>query len=278
VISIRDNVDRKDVVEGKKYLKLFHRIYNDNLQPSRLGEYDNLLKLFSDHGFISLPIIAFYDVLKTKSLNANEKYLILRHDIDSDTEMAQQLFDIERKYGARSSFYFRLSTLRFDLMKEINRFGSEASYHFEEVATYCKKHHIKERSKVIQELPNIKEMFSSNFQMIESKLETKLRSVCSHGDFANRKLKYLNWELTKDYALRERLGIEVETYDKILMDNFDIYISDEPYPTLWGPANPVEFVNSCNTVCIMTHPRNWGRNIVTNIKLNLTRVVEGFFW
>lgn len=265
-------------MDEKSCLNIFHRIYNDNFQPSRLGEYANVLKSFSDHGFTCLSIIDFYDIIKSGTLNATDKYLILRHDIDSDTETARQLFNIERQYDARSSFYFRLSTLDFDLMSEINRFGSEASYHFEEVATYCKKHHIKEQGKLIQELPNIKEMFSSNFQMVENKLGMKLRSVCSHGDFANRKLQYLNWELTKDYALRERLGIEVETYDQILMDNFDIYISDEPYPTLWGPANPIEFVNSCNSICIMTHPRNWGRNIVTNIKLNLTRVVEEIFW
>jgi len=92
---------------------LLHQIYNDNLLPSRLKEYDNLLKIFLDHNFICLSIIAFYERKQMKSLNSNEKYLILRHDIDSDPEMARQLFNIERKYGVRSSFYFRLSTLSF---------------------------------------------------------------------------------------------------------------------------------------------------------------------
>jgi hypothetical protein len=254
--------------------RIIHRIYNDILLPSRLKEYENLLNIFIENGFISLPIIEFYERIKRNSLNANEKYLILRHDVDSDPEMARQLFNSEKQYGVRSTFYFRLSTLHFDLMEEIYRFGSEASYHFEEVASYCKKHHIKERSKVSQELAVIKEIFLSNYQMIENKLGIKLRSVCSHGDFVNRRLSYNNNEITKDYALRERLGIEVEAYDKMLMDSFDIYVADAPFPFLWHPANPIEFINRCNIVCILTHPRNLGRNILVNIKQNLTRVVE----
>jgi len=114
--------------------------------------------------------------------------------------------------------------------------------------------------------------------MVENKLGTKLRSVASHGDFVNRNLKIINNEITKDDALRERLGIEVEAYDKILMDSFDAYISDRPYPMFWYPANPIEFINNCNIICIMTHPRNWGRSVVSNIKQNLTRVLEEISW
>src|SRR5665647_41148 len=116
--------------------KILHQIYNDNFLPSRLDEYVELLELFLNHGFICLPVITFYEKMINKSLNSNDKYLILRHDIDSDLEMARQLFNIERKYDVRSSFYFRLSTLNFGLMRKIIGFGSEASYHFEEVASY----------------------------------------------------------------------------------------------------------------------------------------------
>ena len=163
-------------------------------------------------------------------------------------------------------------------MQEMVKFGSEASCHFEEVSSYCKKHHIKERGKVFQELSNIREIFSLNFQMVENNFGTKLRSVASHGDFVNRRLKIINNEITRDDALRERLGIEVEAYDKILMDSFDIYISDKGYPMFWHPANPIEFVKNCNIVCILTHPRNLGRSIVSNIKQNITRVMEEISW
>mgnify|MGYP006145381963 CR=1 FL=1 len=63
--------------------------------------------------------------------------LVHRHDIDTDLPTARRMFALEQKHGVRASYYFRLSTLDFGLMRDIERYGSEASYHYEEIATYA---------------------------------------------------------------------------------------------------------------------------------------------
>lgn len=202
----------------------------------------------------------------------------MRHDIDNYIKWANYIHDIEKIYSITSSFYFRLSTIDIPLMKKLIKSGSEASYHFEEIASYCKKHHIKDRDSAINEMEKIRKMFAKNFLSLEARLGTKLRSVASHGDFVNRKLRLYNWEITKDIHLRETLGIEVEAYDDLLKDTSDIYIADRPYPIFWHPVNPLDILDKYNVIYLLTHPRNWGRNIHGNLRENVTRCLEGLHW
>lgn len=63
-----------------------------------------------------------------------------RHDIDTDVGGARAFFEIEKALGIRASYYFRLSTIDRDLMREINSYGSEVGYHYEELATHAKRY------------------------------------------------------------------------------------------------------------------------------------------
>ncbi len=95
-------------------------------------------------------------------------------------------------------------------MKEIENYGSEASYHFEEIATFAKRNCIKSKEKLLKNIEKIKEEFQKNFLYIEKNLDKKLETICSHGDFINRKLGITNNEITKDLSLRKKLGILAE--------------------------------------------------------------------
>jgi len=253
-----------------------NRIYSDYFIPSRLGEYEEIIKQLNKDGYQHITFREYKQLLDSNSLNG--KYFINRHDIDTDVATAKKFFEIEKKYNAKATYYFRLSTLDFDFMKEIEEYGSEASYHFEEIATFAKDNHIKSKEEILNRLEEIKEIFKQNFNMIENKVGVKLQTVCSHGDFVNRKLEVVNNAITKDEALRGELGITCETYDKDLMDSFDIYVSDKPYPTFYTPKSIFKYIGEKNIICMLTHPRQWNTSWFCNTKENLKRLYEGFKW
>ena len=254
-----------------------NRLYSDYFMPSRVNEYEKIIKMLLDNGYEIITVRDYYKKLKTNGLNS-QRYFINRHDIDTDVATAKEFFRIEKKYSVKATYYFRLSTLDIKFMKEIEAYGSEASYHFEEIATYCKEHHIKDREIALKKLAQIKELFKKNFLNIEKKVGKKLESVCSHGDFVNRKLNIVNNEITKDEVLREELGIICETYDKDIMSSFDIYLSDRPYPYFYAPKPIFDFIGKKDIVCMLSHPRHWRSSPMINTIDNLKRVYEGLRW
>ncbi|MFD2270334.1 hypothetical protein ACFS07_02255 [Undibacterium arcticum] len=139
--------------------------------------------------------------------------IVHRHDIDTDVCTAKKIFAIE-KLGIKSSYYFRISTLDFAFMREIEEYGSEASYHYEEIATFAKKHHIRDPAEIMKRMAEVRAEFVNNFTSIERRFGLKMTTVASHGDFANRRLRLSNTEILKDKELRDRCGIVCESYDK----------------------------------------------------------------
>jgi len=252
---------------------IVNRLYSDYLMPSRLDEYATILQTLSDNGYKSISIREYNKLLSSDGLEG--RYFVNRHDIDTDVATAKEFFKIEKKYKAHASYYFRLSTLDFKFMKDIVSYGSEASYHFEEIATFAKSKHIKSKEEILANLDEIKDIFKKNFLMIEKNIGTKLYTVCSHGDFTNRTLELINNEITKDDMLREELGISCEAYDQELMDHLDIYVSDAPYPILYNPRSVFDFIGKKDIICMLSHPRQWKVNWVVNTIDNIKRVYEG---
>ena len=260
-----------------KLTTIKNRIYSDYLMPSRLDEYEKIIYYSLEKGYKHLTLRNYYFLLKSGKIK-NEKYFINRHDIDTDISTAREFFKIEKKYGVRATYYFRLSTLDFDFMQEIEEYGSEASYHFEEIATFAKKHHIKSKKIIFERLDDIKDLFIKNFLMIENKLGKKLETVCSHGDFVNRVLQITNNEITKDLNLREKLGILCETYDDYILSSIDAYVSDTGYPKFYVPNSIFEYIDKVNIIYMLTHPRHWRSNWKVNTIDNIKRIYEGIIW
>ena len=115
------------------------RLYSDFLMPSRLRLYEKLLEEAGDRGYELHSVASFWEVIKEGGPHTHARYLILRHDVDTDVRTARAMFAIEQKRGARASYYFRLSTLDVPFMKSIHQAGSEASYHYEEIAAFGKR-------------------------------------------------------------------------------------------------------------------------------------------
>jgi hypothetical protein len=163
-------------------------------------------------------------------------------------------------------------------MREIEAYGSEASYHYEELASFAKRNKIKDPALVRHRLPEIREAFRKNFHWLEQQLGTKFRTVAGHGDFANRRLKLNNTEILADRQLREDCGIECEAYDRDLLDHFDMYIADRPPPQYYWPTSPLNVIGIHHRICLVTHPRQVETNWKENTKDNLFRFYEAVTW
>lgn len=253
----------------------FNRIYSDYLMSSRLDEYESILSKATDLGYEHLSI---RDVI-TYNGPLPGNIFVHRHDIDTDVQTAKKMFELEKKYNVKASYYFRLSTLDFEFMREIESYGSEASYHFEEIATYAKKFGIKSSASILEYLPSIQDVFCENLHCVEAQLGTKILTVASHGDFANRKLGLVNYELLNDTTLRDKCGLLCESYDDELMSHFDCRISDKPYPVFYYPKSVLDALdNNHHGIYFLTHPRQWHVSYYCNTKENLVRLYEGIKW
>jgi hypothetical protein len=262
-------------MEMGKLKALYNRIYADYLMPSRLNEYEKIITSSISLGYTHITLRDYYTALDNNQLTKKKKYFIHRHDIDTDIRTTKKMFEIEKKHNIQTTYYFRLSTITPNLMHEIEQFGSEASYHFEEIASYCKRNKLTSRKKALDEIEKIKNEFSHNFKKLESDLGYKFETVDSHGDFFNRKLNLINNEITNDYNLRQSLGINCEAYDSNLHDSFDAYISDKPYPKYYSPENIFDVIGKADVICMLTHPRQWETNFWVNTKDNILRFIEG---
>jgi hypothetical protein len=251
---------------------ILHRIYADYLMPSRLHEYEALLVAAKDAGYTQMSIRKFFRGTKAKQV------LVHRHDIDSDLRTARKMFELECRHEVNSSYYFRLSTLDLDFMREIEDAGSEASYHYEEVASFAKQRHLHDPVEVRRHFPAMRDQFAVNVARITKALGRSLSTVASHGDFANRKLGIVNHELLDDASLRKRCGIECETYDQALLSQFDLYISDRKYPVYYKPVSPFHALGRHQRICLLTHPVQWETNWLDNTRCNFRRLSEGMLW
>ncbi len=243
--------------------------------PSRLELYYQLLEESLDRGYEVHSIISFWQVIKKAQLCPDSKYLILRHDVDTDPSTAEAQWEIEQSFNVQSSYYFRFSTLDIPLMQKIAQAGFEVSYHYEEIATVAKERCLKSRKQVEQEMPYIRERFKENLTVLREKSELPMITVASHGDFMNQKLKMPNLEILKDQALRREVGIELEVYDQAMMKHVTSRHSDAPYPRFWQPDNPLEAIRRGEAVVyLLTHPRHWRSNPREYLLVDAKRVWE----
>jgi hypothetical protein len=204
------------------------------------------------------------------------KFLILRHDIDTDPATARAMWEIERPLGIAGSYYFRLGTFDLTLVKDIEEGGGEVGYHYEELATFAKRYRLKTKEEIHKEMPAIRDEFARNLIGLRRLCGLSIRTVASHGDFANRRLNITNCEILADQKLRHRLGIEVEAYDNNIMRFVKSRHSDAPYPRFWNPSSPVlPIISGVDVIHILVHPRQWKSNIRISVIEDSKRFFEG---
>jgi hypothetical protein len=241
--------------------------------PSRLGEYERLLQHLLDANYEFITIEHFAQLVR-KGEPLPELSVILRHDVDSDHQTVAAMHQIEAHLGLVASYYFRLCTADYELMQEIASQGSEASYHFEELATVAKRRALRNTAAAYHYLHEAQELFRDNLSQMRAKTGLAMRVVAAHGDFINRRLKIANHALLVP-ELRNELGIFAEAYDEDLARPITTRVSDCQPPQFWRPTSPDDAIESrCPCIYILVHPNHWRANVRTNLQATAVRVWE----
>lgn len=252
--------------------RVHHRIYLDFILPSRLDDYARVIERAAALKYAFHTVGSFHAAQRDGTLEPN--VLILRCDVDTAPATAKAKFDIVEKAGGRASFFFRLSTLDVDLMRRMEASGSEASYHFEEIATVAKQLGLRTRLEVEQQLPFIEQRFCENLLSVRARTGLAIEVLASHGDWINRRLGIANRRVLTP-AVRRRLGIVVEAYDREAVAGVTSRLVDASYPSLWSPESPSTALERGDpVVSVLTHPRQWGRNIKVHLIDDVRRFGE----
>jgi len=266
----------------------------DLFLSDRRAEYENILKRLRAGGFASLTLRELAS-RRNSSKGIPERWVILRHDIDTDPDYALVWLTLERKYGFTASYYFRQCTANVKLMQHIEQSGSEASYHFEELATIVRRRGQWDGPVTESLIAEARCEFEQNFCALRANTKLPLLSVASHGDFVNRRLGVTNSVILDCVETRQRLGIIAEAYDVEIVDLFDARISDIMGNERWrwsnmasnsgkeGPSSeefrspdPVKLIeHGAMALQILTHPRHWRANIASNLRENCDRLLMG---
>ena len=246
-------------------LKLFRKY----IQNNRIEDYEEIIKEAKDSDY---EIISLRDYIE-KKYDKTKKLLILRHDIDHFSHGTEMMFEIEKKYKVKSSFYFRNSTFEPSLMREIEEYGSEASLHFEPIADFVKANKIKSKSE-LNSFDNWENrclnILKSNIDRYRNLLNISCITIASHGEYENSLVETPNNYLTEDISTYNFLGIKLEAYNKEMIEKVTCYISDVPIEINSGyryGITPIEAIrNKEKFIMFLTHPNHWHYSLLKQLK------------
>lgn len=100
-----------------------------------LKKYTELLQVLKGSGY---QFLTFEQYCLNKDPLPEERFVILRHDVDLKAENALATAKIEHSLGIRASYYFRVveQSNRPEIIKAIADLGHEIGYHYEDLAIY----------------------------------------------------------------------------------------------------------------------------------------------
>ena len=253
-----------------------NRVYGDFVMPSRLAEYGQLLERALGSGYQICSVGGLWRQVLAGGLVPSQRYMVLRHDVDTDPETAEAMWDIDRGLGVETSYFFRLSTLAPALMADIAAGGGEASYHYEEFSFVAKRRRLRSRPEALAALPEARYAFAANIERLRARTGLPMRVVAAHGDFVNRRLGVPNSIVLADAAFRTQVGVDLEAYDEPYLRHLTKRHSDAPPPQLWEGKDPALMIEArVPVIAVLIHPRYWRANRVANTRDDVRRLLEG---
>jgi len=255
------------------------RFRDDYLGRNRRAEYAALLWNAREAGYELVTLADFYRRPRPRD-GSTSRLLALRHDVDiRDVAGNETFWAVERAMGARSTFYFRRSTVHAHraVIRRLLRDGFEVGYHFEEAAALAKQRGLKHRSEVFSQRDAIQDAFHRNCTAFRHRWNQDLVSAASHGDWINRRLGFNNHELLSPQLLAD-CGLLFEAYGEDIMSLADVYVSDVArLPGRWakgyGLADALR--EARNPIYLLTHERRWFTNRRANAEADLERLADG---
>ena len=247
------------------------------IKNNRIREYEIILDKARSSNY---EIISLLDYVN-HNFDQSKNILLLRHDIDHVSFGANLMFELEKKYSAHSSFYFRNSTIDEKLIQEIAEYGSEVSLHFETIADFVKQHKITTKDELYK--TNFKQEclhdLKLNLDYFRNKFKLPCLTIASHGEYENALVQTSNNVLTEDTASYAYLGIKLEAYDKNFIENVvTAYISDCPIEYNEGyryGITPMEAMNNNEKfICFLSHPNHWHYNFYNQCRKILKTMIK----
>lgn len=253
------------------------RLYNDFFRPSKENEYEKILKVACKHGYEVHTVVSFEDVINSLGGANDRKFLILRRDIDTaDFKILRKMLALEKKYGVRCTYYFRWDTINVGLMQEIANAGGEASYHYEEIATWCYRHGVKSKEEMLSHIEEIRDLFVAQYTKFKHTTGQACLTVASHGDYINTIFRYSNKELINE-RVRKETGILREAYDEVHMNALTCRIADQVEMESFTEKAIAAIERGEAVIELLTHPRQWNSPFWVNLKEEVGRVVRGLW-
>ncbi len=252
------------------------RIYEDYLKTSRLPEYRKTLQVAKKHGYQMVGVQDYTRLIRANSLEGKKIYLN-RHDIDTSPKVAREMFEIEKEiYGKSGSatYYFRDTTTDIDLIHDIDAYGYETGYHYEELATYTKKYKLKNKEAIKASICKAGEVFLKDLERFRKETGSKSKTIASHGDFINTRYDIQSYEMLRIPSIREQAEIEAEAYDEDIMQYVQERLADQHLLAQFSVFAVEAFKRGTPVVMTLTHPRNWKVDAWENTKENLRRIIQ----
>ena len=257
-------------------MNIWKRLYDDFIRPSKEREYEEILKCACENGYEFHTVLSFEKVIE-EGVKEGIKYLILRRDVDTaDFKILRKFLLLEKKYGARATYYFRWNTLNVNLMNDIAEAGGEASYHYEEVASYCFNHRIKNKELMFARIDDIRDLFIKNYFNFRKITNQPCLTVASHGDFVNKIVDEPSLILMNE-RVRSETGIVREAYDRERMDLLTCRIADQEALDSFTEKSIAAIKGGEKVLELLTHPRQWNSPFGVNFKEEVTRLIKGIY-
>lgn len=236
-------------------------------------QWDEFCRKLKEKNLISIPAATVLSKRKS-SEQLTTRFIMLKHDVETNPGKALALARIENKHSHKGSYYVQAYLLHnaknIEILKQIQELGHEVSYHHDVMDS--NKGNIHKASVEFQK--NI-EMFEKNGFSVET--------VCQHGNPIVGRVGYSsNRDFFRDCNIANRYShiTEMMVNFKSKMGADYLYISDAGYgwKIIFDPENndieksedkDISLINlddvmkrmeDGSSVIISTHPHRWNSN------------------
>lgn len=227
-----------------------------------------------------------------ESLNLPDgaRYIVLKHDVETSVPNAHKLASIEHKYGIKGSYYVQAylmnDPINIDLLKEMQSWGHEISYHYDVLDANAGDY-----KKAEEDFIKYSKIFADN--------GFKYGTICQHGNPVKKRIGYTsNRDFFRNKEIRSHypdLVDMVVDYSQHIGNRKYRYISDASYRwniitepetndlhpdvknvKVGGFKNLLSLVRDTEySYVISTHPHRWMSSAwKINLKIIIFRVVR----
>jgi hypothetical protein len=212
-----------------------------------------LLQDATDCGY---ALVSLEDWLATPARWQDRRTLLLRHDVDQHPSSALRIADIEREFGATSTWYFRWRTAHADVIAELRRRGSAVGLHYETLSRQALQRGELPASELERMVPGARNALRGEIAAFTARYGP-MQSVCPHGD--SRVPGVSNADLLLDEDLSS-YGVEFDAHLAMRRHELGAWMTDRSradggWKAGYDPS--ALFRAGVSPILCLVHPNNW---------------------